>query len=34
MYHERLVDLRQALVRVYTPLHQLYYKLRNVQQAK
>ncbi len=34
MYYERLWDLRKSLVRIYTPLHQLYYKLRNVQQAK
>jgi hypothetical protein len=34
MYYERLWDLRQSLVRIYTPLHQLYYKLRNVQQAQ
>lgn len=31
-YYEDLVDFRKSLIRIYTPLNQLYYKLRNVQQ--
>lgn len=34
MYYERLLELRQSLAKIYTPIHQLYYKLRNVQQKE
>lgn len=34
MYQEDLLDLRWSLAKVYTPLHQLHYKLENVQKAK
>lgn len=30
-YYEDIVAIRKALVKVYTPIHQLYYTLRNVQ---
>ncbi len=34
MYYERLLELRKTLAKIYTPIHQLYYKLRNVQQKE
>jgi hypothetical protein len=30
-YHESLVTFRDALAKLYTPIHQLKYKLRNAQ---
>jgi hypothetical protein len=33
MYYEDIVNLRQSFVKLYTPIHQLYYKLRNVQET-
>lgn len=30
-YYEVIKKIRNQLARIYTPLHQLYYKLRNVQ---
>ncbi len=34
MYYEELVKFRNALAKIFTPLHQLYYKLRNAQVEK
>lgn len=34
MYYETLETFRNRLAKIYTPLHQLYYKLRNVQQKE
>lgn len=34
IYYEEVVKFRNALAKIYTPLHQLYYKLRNVQSEK
>lgn len=31
MYYEEVKKFRNALAKIYTPIHQLYYKLRNVQ---
>ena len=31
-YREKLVTVRDTLAKLYTPIHQLYYKLRNVQE--
>lgn len=33
-YYEDIIALRKSLTRIYTPIHQLYYKLRNVQQKQ
>ncbi len=33
-YYEDVVAFRKALVKIYTPIHQLYYKLRNVQKKE
>lgn len=33
-YYEDLVTFRKSLVKVYTPIHQLNYKLRNIQEKK
>lgn len=33
-YYEDVLEFRKALVKIYTPIHQLYYKLRNVQQKQ
>ncbi|HMT01123.1 MAG TPA: hypothetical protein PKD96_02030 [Candidatus Absconditabacterales bacterium] len=32
IYYEDLLAFRKSLVQIYTPLHQLYFKLRNVQE--
>ncbi len=34
MYYEEAIKFRNALAKIYTPIHQFYYKLRNVQQEK
>lgn len=34
MYQEDLIDFRWRLARLYLPLHQLHYKIENVQKAK
>lgn len=34
MYQEDLLDLRWRLAKIYLPLHQLHYKIQNVQKAK
>ena len=31
-YYEDVIAFRKSLVKVYTPIHQLYYKLRNIQE--
>ncbi len=33
-YYEDIIAFRKSLLRIYTPIHQLYYKLRNVQQKQ
>lgn len=33
-YYEDIISIRSSLLRIYTPIHQLYYKLRNVQQKQ
>lgn len=33
-YYEDVIAFRKALIRIYTPIDQLYYKLRNVQQKQ
>ncbi len=33
-YTEDIINFRKAFVKVYTPLHQLYYKMRNVQDER
>ncbi len=33
-YYEDVVNLRKSIVKVYTPINQLYYKLRNIQQKQ
>jgi len=34
VYYEEVIKFRDALAKTYTPLHQLYYKLRNVQSER
>lgn len=34
VYYEDVVAFRKSLVKIYTPIHQLYYKLRNIQEKK
>jgi len=33
-YHEDVLSMRKAMAKIYTPVHQLYYKLRNVQKKE
>lgn len=33
-YYEDVLAFRKSIVQIYTPIHQLYYKLRNVQEKK
>ena len=33
-YYEDVLSFRKSIVQIYTPIHQLYYKLRNVQEKK
>jgi hypothetical protein len=34
IYYEDVVWFRKSLAKIYTPIHQLNYKLRNIQEKK